>query len=163
MERLFPIKFQFLQGSGQLNWGLRYYRLLLGKRKMTSYLTTVAKSMLLSLVLTMEKVRYKEGSTSCAFQSSSKSPKFINIRTVVLGRTKGLFIPVSFLQMHLNYVCGKSMKPFPPYTLPALCGLSMSWCKACTHTIIFLAAIKQSLIPQFPQFINSWGLWSSLL
>lgn len=64
----------------------------LGKRKITSYLTTVAKSMLLPLVLTMEKMRFKEGSTSCTFQSSSKSPKFINIRTVVLGQTKDLLI-----------------------------------------------------------------------
>lgn len=53
--------------------------------------------------------------------------EYINLRTVMLDWTEVLFVLVSLLQTHPKLeICGKSMRPFPLYTLPAICGLSVS-------------------------------------
>lgn len=163
MGRPFPISFEFSQASGQLNWGLRYCGFLLAKRKAISYLTAVAKSMLLPLVQTMEKMRYKEESISCTFQPTSKSPKCINIGTVVLGQIKDLFVLVSFLQMHPKLCLWREHETFPPVHSP-----SCLWFKCVllqslhSHHNLF-SSHKWSYIPQSLRFLNSCGLWSSLL
>lgn len=163
MERPFPISFESSQASGQLNWGLRYCRLFLAKGKAISYLTTVAKSMLLPLVRTMEEMRYKEDATCCTFQSTSKSPKHVSIGTVVLGQIKGLFTLVPSLQMHPKLCLWKEYETFSPAHSPSCLWFKcvLMWSLRSHHNLF--SSHKWSYIPQSLQFLNSCGLWSSLL
>lgn len=77
----------------------------------------------------------------------------------MLGQTKGLFILVSFLQMHPKLCLWNGYETFSPAHSP-----SCLWFKCVLHSHHNLfSSHKWSYIPQTLQFLNSCGLWSSLL
>lgn len=90
--------------------------------------------------------------------------EYMHLRTVMLDWTGFIRLGITSSNAPRTGNLWKGCETFPLYTLPAICGLSVSWCQAYSHTIMFSSATNEAIyLSEASRSFISPGFWISLL